>query len=120
MSPPLALTSSSQIFIAKSDILPLAANGPVSAMPNPTVIGSAARASPAAKTTANMTPAEARRHTMRRLSISRMFPSLLISPHFACGFDDHLELRPLLVLFENIPFLAGGEATLRAQRQLLG
>src|SRR5690242_9270044 len=46
--PPLALTSSSQICIASSDILPLAASGPVSAMPNPILIGSAAVAGIAA------------------------------------------------------------------------
>src|SRR6516162_249335 len=41
-SPPLALMSSSQICMATSDILPLAASGPVSAIPNPILIGSAA------------------------------------------------------------------------------
>src|SRR5215472_18376172 len=41
-SPPLALISSSQICMATSDILPLAASGPVSAIPNPILIGSAA------------------------------------------------------------------------------
>src|SRR5215471_6719520 len=39
--PPLALMSSSQTCIATSDILPLAASGPVSAMPKPILIGSA-------------------------------------------------------------------------------
>src|SRR5579859_740618 len=47
-NPPLALTSSSQICIANSDILPLAASGPVSAMPSPILIGSAAVAGVAA------------------------------------------------------------------------
>src|ERR1700730_3657153 len=37
--PPLALTSSSQIFIATIDILPLGASGPVAAMPKPILIG---------------------------------------------------------------------------------
>src|SRR5437764_536150 len=43
IKPPLALMSPSQIFIATSDILPLAASGPLSAMPKPILIGSAAR-----------------------------------------------------------------------------
>ena len=43
-SPPLALTSSSQICIASSADLPLGASPPVSAMLKPILIGSAARA----------------------------------------------------------------------------
>src|SRR6185437_10584641 len=46
--PPLALMSSSQIFMATSADLPLAARPPVSAMPKPILIGSAAWASRAA------------------------------------------------------------------------
>ena len=37
--PPLALVSSSQIFMPSSACLPLAASGPVSAMEKPMVIG---------------------------------------------------------------------------------
>src|SRR5215831_11807230 len=67
-SPPLALTSSSQIFIARSDILPLAASGPVSAMPKPMDMGSAARAGAAASTAAAIVVARATtaRVTLRR------------------------------------------------------
>src|SRR5215472_10826520 len=43
-SPPVALMSSSQIFIARSADLPLADSPPVSAMPKPILIGSAVRA----------------------------------------------------------------------------
>jgi len=45
----LALTSSSQIFIARSDDFPFAASGPVSAIPKPILIGSplCAQAAPA-------------------------------------------------------------------------
>jgi hypothetical protein len=43
----LAFVSSAQIFIASSDDLPFAASGPVSDMPKPIFIGSAANADPA-------------------------------------------------------------------------
>src|SRR5215469_7927978 len=42
-SPPSALVSSSQIFIANNAALPLAARPPVNPMPNPILIGSTAR-----------------------------------------------------------------------------
>src|SRR5664279_3250635 len=45
--PPLALVSSSQIFIASNDDLPLADSGPVSDMPKPILIGSLVWAWPA-------------------------------------------------------------------------
>src|SRR5262245_57943860 len=77
LSPPLALTSSSQIFIASSDILPLAASGPVSAMPKPMVMGSAARAGALASELAAIVartqmPAQRR----RRCNVSAIVSSL--------------------------------------------
>ena len=38
---------------------------------------------------------------------------------FLCHFHDHLELRPLLVLGQDIAFLGRGEAALRRQAKLL-
>src|SRR6201746_1344031 len=53
--------SSSQICIAKSDILPLAASGPESAMPKPILIGSAALAGTDASSIAAAVAEHARR-----------------------------------------------------------
>src|SRR5215471_2132069 len=74
-SPPLALTSSSQIFIASSDILPLAASGPVSAMPKPMVMGSAARsgAAPSTDAASAATSETTARAALRRVNVSDMF-----------------------------------------------
>src|SRR5687768_16189394 len=44
---------------------------------------------------------------------------LVPSPHFFGDLHDHLELRPLLVLGEDIAFLGRGEAALRRQAELL-
>jgi hypothetical protein len=41
------------------------------------------------------------------------------APHFVGDLDDHPELRPLLVLGKRIALLAGGEAALRAQAELV-
>src|SRR5262245_43807583 len=71
LSPPLALTSSSQIFIASSDILPLAASGPVSAMPKPIVMGSAACAGAGASKPAAIAVMK-EMATHRRFNFSRM------------------------------------------------
>src|SRR5215510_10663102 len=130
LSPPLALTSSSQIFIASSDIFPLAASGPVSAMPKPIVIGlpcCASAAEHASVATAIAPPIRTNRF------ISLLMPSLplcaigwrivgltpRLAPHLLCQRDDHFKLRPLLVFRQNIAFLARGEAALRAQGQLV-
>src|SRR6266511_3194770 len=75
-SPPLALTSSSQIFIATSDILPLAASGPVSAMPKPMVMGSAAFAGAPASEAAAIAAMTTARATLRRFILSAMVSSL--------------------------------------------
>src|ERR1700691_1177300 len=55
-SPPWALVSSSQICIAMSAGLPLPASLPVSDMPRPTLIGSAACAEDVASATRNAAP----------------------------------------------------------------
>src|SRR5262245_39059041 len=130
LSPPLALTSSSQIFIASSDIFPFAASGPVSAMPKPIMsrlLCCASTAQHASAATAIAPPIRTNRF------ISLLMPSLplctigwrivgltpRLAPHLLCQRDDHFKLCPLLVFRQNIAFLARGEAALRAQGQLV-
>src|SRR5215475_5997342 len=130
LSPPLALTSSSQLIIASSDVFSLAASGPVSAMPNPIVIGLLCCAS-AAEHASAATPMAPPIRTNRFNSLP--MPSLplcaigwrivgltpRLAPHLLCQRDDHFKLCPLLVFRQNIAFLARGEAALRAQGQLV-
>ena len=42
-----------------------------------------------------------------------------LAPDFLGHLDDHLQLRPLLVLGQDIAFLGGGEAALRRQAKLI-
>src|SRR5271169_1414430 len=88
-SPPLALMSSSQICIATSDILPLAARGPVSDILKPTLIGSAALIGVAA----NSSAATAADHA-RRLMLSHCDP-VDISIPFG-DRNNHLKRRATL------------------------
>src|SRR5712691_2608370 len=146
--PPLALTSSSQIFIATSDILPLGASGPVSAMPKPIVIGwpdgawaAAATVEAASAALASNEAARTRHFSAAGMvsSVGRttadgttVFPlpssvacrlSSVVcrpsSPHLVGEGDDHAQLRPLLVLGEDIAFLGRGEAALGREAELL-
>src|SRR5215475_4122042 len=41
------------------------------------------------------------------------------SPYFLRQLDDHAQLRPFLLLGENVALLGGGEAALRGQAELL-
>ena len=45
--------------------------------------------------------------------------SLTGSPHLLCDANNQFELRPLLIVSENIAFLGAGETTLRAEAELL-
>ena len=45
--------------------------------------------------------------------------SSALPPHFLGDFHDHPELRPLLVLGQDIAFLGRGEAALRRQTELI-
>src|SRR5215203_2168081 len=47
------------------------------------------------------------------------FCFLLLAPDFFSQFHDHPQLRPLLVLGENIAFFGGGKAALRRQAKLI-
>src|SRR5882757_434535 len=111
-SPPAALTSSSQIFIATSDILPLAASEPVSDMLKPILIGSPlwASAATADSATAAVPPAmlfASRRQLSNPLIVSSLLVSgCLSAPDFIGQLHHHAELRPLFVLGDDIAFLA--------------
>src|SRR5882672_4863027 len=85
--PPFLLTSSFQIWMARSAGLPLAESPPVSAMPKPILIGSAARAVkvPALASTSVTTTAPTRAQVIDRLQDCFM-PSLpLCSPRAGGG-----------------------------------
>src|SRR6516162_7776566 len=128
--PPLALTSSPQIFIATSDILPLGASGPVSAMPNPILIGSpegaCAQAQPR-ESTANAAPImEATElRDLRGIGMVSSTSDVIasagssVSPHLVGELHDHRKFRPLLALGEDVAFLGGRKAALRRKAELL-
>src|SRR5262245_32403303 len=137
--PPLALISSSQIFMPSSACLPLAASGPVSAMEKPIVTGwpDGAWAFAGVKNTATAAAAKneatAPRHFSRAsmrssswlmfdlgfllgfLAIPRFKVAFSSSPDLAGDFDDHAQFRPLLVLGQDIALLGRGEAALRRE-----
>src|SRR6266478_7548111 len=115
--PPFLLTSSFQIWMARSAGLPLAESPPVSAMPKPILIGSAARAvnAPALASTSVTTTAPTRVQVIDRLQDCFM-PSLpLCAPRVGGGPQTAPGVvglsRPSRPVLGREPYRTGGRAT---------
>src|SRR5690348_6120046 len=92
--PPAAFTSLSQIFMATSADLPLAASPPVSAMPNPILMGSAAWTSekPSAAATAPAVPMSRAQSPSVEYAITRLLPIFALM--LPLSYAHHARSRP--------------------------